>query len=51
MSCTSNDMGHELEEYVEDESRDDGYIINAEDLELLIRDAWSLGRSENGDKE
>ena len=51
MSCTSNDMGYELEEYVEDESSDDGYIINAEDLELLIRDAWSLGRSENGDKD
>lgn len=44
-------MSYEPDEFVEDEASDDGYIISAEDLESLIRDVWSLGRSENGDKD
>lgn len=51
MSCAGSDMSYEPDEFVEDEVSDDGYIISADDLESLIRDVWSLGRSENGDKE
>lgn len=51
MSCAGSDMSYEPDEFVEDEASDDGYIISAEDLESLIRDVWSLGRSENGDKD
>lgn len=51
MSCAGSDMSYEPDEFVEDEASDDGYIISADDLEALIRDVWSLGRSENGDKD
>ncbi|WP_158564769.1 hypothetical protein [Collinsella sp. TM10-22] len=51
MSCAGSDMGYEPDEFVEDEASDNGYIISADDLESLIRDVWSLGRSENGDKD
>lgn len=51
MSCAGSDMGYEPDEFVDDEASDDGYIISADDLESLIRDVWSLGRSENGDKD
>ena len=51
MSCASGDMGYESDETMEDEANDDGYIISADDLESLIRDVWSLDRSENGDKD
>lgn len=51
MSCAGSDMSYEPDEFVEDEASDHGYIISADALEALIRDVWSLGRSENGDKD
>lgn len=51
MSFASSNASSESDEYRENETSDDGYIITADDLEMIIRDAWSLGRSENGDEE
>lgn len=51
MSCADSDMSYEPDVNVEDESSNDGYIISADNLESLIRDVWSLDRSENGDKD
>lgn len=51
MSFTSSNAGSGPDEYRENETSDDGYIITADDLEMIIRDALSLGRSENGDEE
>ena len=44
-------MSSEPDEYNEYEKSDDGYIISADDLEMIIRDVYSLGRNENGDDE
>lgn len=51
MSFASSNASSESDEYRENETSDDGYIITADDLEMIIRDAWSLGRSKNGDEE
>lgn len=51
MSCASRNAGSESDEHYENEASNDGYRISADDLEMIIRDAWSLGRSENGDEE
>lgn len=51
ISCASNNLSSEPDEYNEYEKSDDGYIISADDLEMIIRDVYSLGRNENGDDE
>lgn len=51
ISCASNNLSSEPDEYSENETSDDGYIISADDLEMIIRDVYSLGRNENGDDE
>lgn len=49
MSCAGTDISYGSDVDVEDKASDDGYIISADDLKSLIRDARSLDRSENGD--
>ena len=49
MSCAGADISYGSDVDVEDKASDDGYIISADDLKSLIRDARSLDRSENGD--
>ena len=51
ISCTNNNLSSEPDEYSENETSDDGYIISADELEMIIRDVYSLGRNENGDEE
>lgn len=51
ISCASNNLSSEPDEYNEYEKSDNGYIISADDLEMIIRDVYSLGRNENGDDE